>query len=123
VSAKYTKEHEWVRIEGDVATCGISAYAAEQLGDIVYVELPVAGKALKKDGEMAVVESAKAASDVFAPISGAVIAVNDALSADPALVNASAESDGWMVKLKISDASELAALMDEAAYKEFVGSL
>jgi glycine cleavage system H protein len=123
MGVKYTKEHEWVRVEGDVATCGISVYAAEQLGDIVYVELPAAGKAVKKDGEMAVVESAKAASDVFAPISGTVVAVNDALSGDPALVNSGPEGEGWMVKLKIGDASELGALMDEAAYKEFVGSL
>jgi glycine cleavage system H protein len=123
VSVKYTKEHEWVRVEGDVATCGISAYAAEQLGDIVYVELPAAGKTLKKDGDMAVVESAKAASDVFAPISGTVVAVNEALSGDPALVNSGPEGEGWMVKLKIGDAGELAGLMDEAAYKDFVGSL
>ncbi len=123
MSVKYTKEHEWVRVERDVATCGISVYAAEQLGDIVYVELPAAGKALKKDGDMAVVESAKAASDVFAPISGTVVSVNEALSSDPALVNSGAEGDGWMVKLKIADSAELAGLMDEAAYKEFVGSL
>jgi glycine cleavage system H protein len=123
MGVKYTKEHEWVRVEDDIATCGISVYAAEQLGDIVYVELPAAGKAVKKDCEMAVVESAKAASDVFAPISGTVVAVNDALSGDPALVNAGAEAEGWMVKLKVSDAGELAALMDEAAYKDFVGSL
>ncbi len=123
MTIKYTREHEWVRVEGDVATCGISVYAAEQLGDIVYVELPAAGKAVSKDGEMAVVESAKAASDVFAPISGTIVAVNDALSSDPALVNSGPEGEGWMVKLKVGDASELAALMDEAAYKEFVGSL
>ena len=123
MSVKYTKEHEWVRVEGDVATCGISVYAAEQLGDIVYVELPAAGKTVKKNGEMAVVESAKAASDVFAPVSGTIVAVNEALSGDPALVNSGPEGEGWMVKLKIGDASELAALMDEAAYKNFVGSL
>ena len=112
-----------MRVEGDVATCGISVYAAEQLGDIVYVELPAAGKTVKKNGEMAVVESAKAASDVFAPVSGTIVAVNEALSGDPALVNSGPEGEGWMVKLKIGDASELAALMDEAAYKNFVGSL
>jgi glycine cleavage system H protein len=120
---KYTKEHEWVRVEGDFATCGISVYAAEQLGDIVYVELPPDNAVVKKDGEMAVVESAKAASDVFAPISGTVAAVNDALIDNPALVNESAEGRGWMVKLKIGDAGELAGLMDEAAYKDFVGNL
>jgi glycine cleavage system H protein len=123
MGVKYTKEHEWVRVEGDVAVCGISVYAAEQLGDIVYVELPSAGKTVKKDGEMAVVESAKAASDVFAPISGTVVAVNDALAGDPALVNSGPEGEGWMVKLKIADAGEIAALMDEAAYKDFLGSL
>ena len=120
---KYTKEHEWVRVEGDVAVCGITAYAAEQLGDIVYVELPSEGKAVKKDGEMAVVESAKAASDVFAPISGTVVSVNPALGEKPELVNAGPESEGWMVKLRVADAGELAGLMDEAAYKDFVGSL
>jgi glycine cleavage system H protein len=123
MGVKYTKEHEWVRVEGDVATCGISVYAAEQLGDIVYVELPPDNTVVKKDGEMAVVESAKAASDVFAPISGTVAAVNDALIDNPALVNESAEGEGWMVKLKLSDAAELSGLMDEAAYKEFVGNL
>jgi glycine cleavage system H protein len=120
---KYTKEHEWVRVEGDIAICGITAYAAEQLGDIVYVELPNEGRAVKKDGEMAVVESAKAASDVFAPITGTVVAVNPALGEKPELVNAGPEGEGWMVKLRIGNASELDGLMDEAAYKEFLGSL
>ncbi len=120
---KYTKEHEWVRVEDDVAICGITAYAAEQLGDIVYVELPNEGKAVKKDGEMAVVESAKAASDVYAPLSGTVVAVNPSLGENPALVNESAEDKGWMVKLRMSDVSQLSDLMDEAAYKEFLGSL
>jgi glycine cleavage system H protein len=123
MALKYTKEHEWVRVEGDVAVCGISAYAAEQLGDIVYVELPNEGRAVKKDGEMAVVESAKAASDVFAPISGTVVAVNPALGEKPELVNAGPEGEGWMVKLRIADQGEIAALMDEAAYKDFLGSL
>lgn len=123
MAVKYTKEHEWVRVEGDVAICGISAYAAEQLGDIVYVELPNEGRAVKKDGEMAVVESAKAASDVFAPISGTVVAVNPALGEKPELVNAGPEGEGWMVKLRIADQGEIAALMDEAAYKEFLGGL
>jgi glycine cleavage system H protein len=123
MAVKFTKEHEWVRVEGDTATCGITAYAAEQLGDIVYVELPAEGRAVKKDGEMAVVESAKAASDVYAPVSGTITGVNSALSDNPALVNEGAESGGWMVKLKLADAGELSALMDEAQYKEFLGSL
>jgi glycine cleavage system H protein len=123
MAVKYTKEHEWVRVEGDVAVCGISAYAAEQLGDIVYVELPNEGKAVKKDGEMAVVESAKAASDVFAPITGTVVAVNPALGEKPELVNAGPEGEGWMVKLRVGNPGELDALMDEAAYKEFLGGL
>jgi glycine cleavage system H protein len=123
MSVKYTKEHEWVRIEGDVAVCGISAYAAEQLGDIVYVELPGEGKVVTKDGEMAVVESAKAASDVYAPLSGTIVAVNSKLSDDPALVNSGPESEGWMVKMRVADVGELSGLMDEAQYKAFLGSL
>jgi glycine cleavage system H protein len=123
MNTKYTKEHEWVRLEGDIATCGISKYAAEQLGDIVYVELPAAGKALTKDSEMAVVESAKAASDVFAPVSGVVVAINPALADKPETVNEGPEGEGWMVKIKVSDAAEIDRLMDDAAYQAFVGSL
>jgi glycine cleavage system H protein len=123
MTTRYTKDHEWVRLEGDVAVVGITPYAAEQLGDVVYVELPAVGKAVKAGGEMAVVESAKAASDVYAPISGEVSAVNDALSGSPQLVNEGADKGGWFVKLKPSNTSELDALMDEAAYAAYVKGL
>ncbi len=119
----YTKDHEWVRIEGDTAIMGITAYAAEQLGDVVFVELPEAGKALKKGDAGAVVESVKAASDVYSPISGEVVEVNDALDASPQTVNEAPETDGWLMKLKLADAGEVDDLMDEAAYKEFVATL
>ena len=117
---KYTKEHEWVRIEGDTAVVGISPYAQEQLGDVVFVELPEVGKQIEKGKEAAVVESVKAASEVYAPVSGEVIAVNDALAKDPALVNKSPTGDGWFLKLKLKDKAELADLMDEAAYRKFI---
>jgi glycine cleavage system H protein len=120
---KYTEDHEWVRIEGDVAVIGISAYAAEQLGDVVYVELPAIGAKFAKGKDMAVVESAKAASDVFAPISGEVVAINDALAEAPETVNAGPEGEGWFVKLKIADKAELEALMDSGAYDAFVKGL
>jgi glycine cleavage system H protein len=114
---RYTKDHEWVRLEGDDATMGITAYAAEQLGDVVFVELPEVGKSFKKGDELAVVESVKAASEVYAPVSGEVVAVNDALEGEPGTVNEAPDSKGWFVKLKIADAGELESLMDEAAYK------
>ncbi|MBI1188877.1 MAG: glycine cleavage system protein GcvH [Alphaproteobacteria bacterium] len=120
---KYTKDHEWVRMEGDVAVVGITPYAAEQLGDVVFVELPDIGKAVNAGADMAVVESAKAASDVYAPISGSVEAVNDALSGSPQLVNESADGDGWFVKIKPANAADLDALMDEAAYADYVKGL
>lgn len=120
---KYTEEHEWVRMEGDVAIVGISAYAAEQLGDVVYVELPAIGAKVVKGKDMAVVESAKAASDVYAPISGEIVAVNDALGSAPETVNAGAEAGGWFVKIKPSNAGEIDALMDAGAYKTFVEGL
>lgn len=123
MTTRYTKDHEWVRLEGDVAVVGITPYAAEQLGDVVYVELPAVGKAVKAGGEMAVVESAKAASDVYAPISGEISAVNDALSASPQLVNEGADAGGWFAKIKPANASELDALMDDAAYAEYVKGL
>ncbi len=123
MSKRYTKDHEWVKLEGDVATIGISAYAAEQLGDVVYVELPPAGKSFAQGADMAVVESAKAASDVYAPIGGEIVAVNDALSTAPDLVNQSAENDAWFVKLKVANKAELDALMDEGAYSDFVKGL
>jgi glycine cleavage system H protein len=120
---KFTEQHEWVRVEGDTATIGISAYAAEQLGDVVFVELPAIGKKLAQFGEAAVVESVKAASEVYAPVSGDVIEVNKALEANPALVNEGPLKEGWFAKLKITDKAELSKLMDEAQYKEFVKGL
>ena len=123
MTTKYTKDHEWVRLDGDVAIVGITPYAAEQLGDVVYVELPEAGKSFAQGADMAVVESAKAASDVYAPISGEVIASNDALGGAPETVNADASGGGWFVKLKPSNKAELDALMDEAAYADYVKGL
>ena len=119
----FTREHEWVRVEGDTATVGISNHAQEQLGDIVFAEVPEAGRQLSKGQEAAVVESVKAASDVYAPVSGEVVAGNQAVADDPALVNSDPEGQGWFFKLKLSDPSELEGLMDEAAYREFLGSL
>lgn len=117
---KYSKEHEWIRVEGDVATIGITQHAAEQLGDLVFVDLPDIGKTVAPGDEAAVVESVKAASEVYAPISGEVIEVNSVLADEPGKVNEAPEGDGWFLKLKLSDASELDALMDEATYKAFV---
>jgi glycine cleavage system H protein len=113
----YTTDHEWLRIEGDVATIGITDYAQEQLGDVVFVELPKVGRTLKKAEAAAVVESVKAASDVYAPISGEVVEANEAITAEPALVNSDAAGKAWFFKMKIADKSELGELMDEAAYK------
>lgn len=115
----YTSEHEWIRVEGDVGTVGITKFAAEKLGDVVFVELPDAGKKVKKEGDMAVVESVKAASDVYAPVSGDVVESNAAIVDDPATVNADPEGGGWFVKLKLSNAGELSGLMDKAAYDKF----
>ncbi|HEY4135628.1 MAG TPA: glycine cleavage system protein GcvH [Alphaproteobacteria bacterium] len=120
---KYTQEHEWIRVEGDVGTVGITDYAQGQLGDVVYVELPAVGKAVKQGGDMAVVESVKAASEVYAPVSGEVVGVNDALTGAPETVNADAAGKGWFVKIKLGDRSQLDALMDEAAYKKFLSDL
>ena len=119
----FTEEHEWIEVEGDRATIGITDYAQGQLGDIVFVEVPAAGTQLAKGKEAAVVESVKAASDVYAPVSGTVTEGNPALEDDPALVNTAAESDGWFFKLAMSDAGELDGLMDEVAYKDFVAGL
>ena len=119
----FTKDHEWIRIEGDVATVGITDYAQSQLGDVVYVELPEIGKALAKGDEAAVVESVKAASEVFAPVSGSVTAVNAALADEPGKINESPETDGWFLKMKLTASDELAELMDEEAYKVFVETL
>ena len=119
----FTEEHEWIEVDGDTATVGITDHAQSQLGDIVFVEVPQAGTVLAKGKEAAVVESVKAASDVYAPVSGTVTEGNTALEDDPALVNADAEDSGWFFKLTIADAGELDGLMDEAAYREFVASL
>ncbi len=113
----YTTDHEWLAIDGDVATVGITDYAQSQLGDVVFVELPKVGRTLKKAEAAAVVESVKAASDVYAPVTGEVLETNDALAAEPALVNSDAQSKAWFFKIKIADKSELGGLMDEAAYK------
>ena len=117
MTTRYTKDHEYIRLEGDTGTVGITDYAQSQLGDVVFVELPKVGRSLKKADAAAVVESVKAASDVYAPISGDVLEVNDAVAAEPALVNSDAAGKAWFFKLKISDKSELEGLMDEAAYK------
>jgi glycine cleavage system H protein len=122
MTLKFTKDHEWVSADGDVATCGITDYAQQQLGDIVFVDVPPVGRTVTKGGDAAVVESVKAASDVYAPLSGEVIASNEALAADPSLVNTSPETNGWLFKLKLSNLAELADMMDEAAYKTFVAS-
>jgi glycine cleavage system H protein len=122
MTVKYSKDHEWVKVDGGIATIGITNHAQEQLGDVVFVELPKVGKKVEKGGEAAVVESVKAASEVYAPISGEVVAVNNELEGDPALVNRGAEGDGWFMKVKVKDAGELAELMDKAAYDKFVAS-
>lgn len=119
----FTKDHEWISVEGDTATVGITDYAQAQLGDVVFVEVPQAGAAVEKGKEAAVVESVKAASDVYAPVSGTVVEGNAAIEADPALVNSAPESEGWFFKLTLSDASELEGLMDADAYKAFVAGL
>jgi glycine cleavage system H protein len=113
----YTSDHEWIRIEGDIATIGITDYAQSQLGDVVFVELPKVGRSLKKAEAAAVVESVKAASDVYAPITGEVVEVNEALAAEPAMVNSDADDKAWFFKMKIADKSEFGGMMDEAAYK------
>jgi glycine cleavage system H protein len=123
MAKRYTKDHEWISIDGDVATVGISQYAQEQLGDVVYVELPDIGKKVSKGGEAAVVESVKAASEVYAPVGGEVVEVNGALADAPATVNEEAEGKGWFLKLRVSDASELDGLMSEDDYKAFLATL
>ena len=123
MSRYFTDEHEWIDVEGEIATVGITDYAQQQLGDIVFVELPAEGATFEKGDDAAVVESVKAASDVYSPISGEVVETNSALEDEPALVNSDAEEDGWFFKLRVTDASELEGLMTEAAYKKFVASL
>ena len=113
----FTSDHEWLKIDGDVATVGITDYAQTQLGDVVFVELPKVGRQLKKADAAAVVESVKAASDVYAPVSGEIVAINEALAAEPALVNSDANDGAWFFKIRIADKAELDGLMDEAAYK------
>jgi glycine cleavage system H protein len=120
---KYTKDHEWIRVEGDTGTVGISDYAQHQLGDIVFVELPDVGRVLEAGKEAAVVESVKAASDVYAPVSGEVIEGNQAVAEDPALINSDPEGQGWFFKLKLDNPGEIDGLMDEPAYREWLQTL
>ena len=120
---KFSEDHEWILVEGDIGTIGITGYAQEQLGDVVFVELPEAGKTLAKGDEAAVVESVKAASEIYAPVSGEVAEANDALAEDPAKVNSDPQGEGLFFKMKIANPSELDGLMDEAAYKTYVEGL
>ena len=117
---RYTKDHEWVRLDGDEATVGITAYAADQLGDIVFVELPDVGKALSRHATFGVVESVKAVSDLFAPLSGEVAATNDALTGSPELVNGDPYGEGWMIKVRLSETAEVDGLLDAAAYDALI---
>ena len=119
----YTDQHEWLSVDGDVALIGITNYAQEQLGDVVFVELPKAGAEFSQGDEAAVVESVKAAAEVYAPVNGVIVEVNPDLEDDPSLVNSGPESDGWFFKIKLSDVSELEALMTKAAYDEYVADL
>jgi len=123
MSRYFTEDHEWIDVEGELGTVGITDYAQGQLGDIVFVELPEEGKTFDKGDDAAVVESVKAASDVYAPVSGEVVEVNGALEGEPALVNSDADEDGWFFKLRITDAEELKSLMNEAAYTKYIGDL
>jgi glycine cleavage system H protein len=117
---RFTKDHEWVRREGDTVVIGITDYAQEQLGDVVYVELPELGRQVEQGKEAAVVESAKAASEVYAPVTGEVVAVNEVIAGDPGKVNSDPMGDGWFMKLRLADPAQLDALWDEAAYRKFV---
>ncbi|MGC2854549.1 glycine cleavage system protein GcvH [Novispirillum sp. DQ9] len=119
----FTEDHEWLRVEGDTATVGITEYAQQQLGDVVFVELPEVGKDVTQGGEAAVVESVKAASEVFSPVTGTVTAINDDLEGTPSLVNEDAQGAGWFFELTLSDPGELDSLMDQAAYDAFVAGL
>jgi glycine cleavage system H protein len=123
MSLYFTREHEWIRLDGDTATVGISDHAQQALGDIVFAEVPDAGRQVKKGEEAAVVESVKAASDVYAPVSGEVIEANGVLADDPAVINRDPEGEGWFFKLKLADSGELDGLMDEAAYRDWVKTL
>jgi len=119
----FTNDHEWIKVDGDVGTVGITDYAQEQLGDVVFVELPEVGAQLERGGEAGVVESVKAASEVYAPVSGEIVEVNEALADAPDTVNGSAQAGGWFFKIKMSDPAELDGMMDAAAYKDLVASL
>ena len=123
MSTRYTKDHEWIRLDGDVATVGITEHAQEQLGDIVYVELPEIGRAVTKGGDAAVVESVKAASDVYAPASGEIVAINEALGSTPGAINEEAEGKGWFFRLKLTSPDELNELMSAEQYKAFLATL
>jgi len=123
MTTRYTKDHEWIRLDGDVATVGISEHAQSALGDIVYVELPEIGREVEQGGEAAVVESVKAASDVYAPVSGQVVAVNEALDGAPATINEDAEGKGWFFRLKPSSPAQIDALMTAEQYKEYLATL
>jgi glycine cleavage system H protein len=123
MTTRYTKDHEWIRLDGDVATVGISQHAQNALGDIVYVELPEIGKEVEKGGDAAVVESVKAASDVYAPVSGQVVAINDQLDGAPATINEDAEGKGWFFRLKLTDPGQLDELMSAEQYKEYLTTL
>ena len=123
MTTRYTKDHEWIRLDGDVATVGITEHAQSALGDIVYVELPEIGRKVEKGGEAAVVELVKAASDVYAPVSGEVVAVNEALDGAPATINEDAEGKGWFFRLKLSTPAQLDALMSAEQYKEYLATL
>ena len=118
---KFTEEHEWLRVEGDVVVVGITEHAAEQLGDIVFIELPEADTEVVKDDEVVVIESVKAASDILAPIDGKIVEVNEMLVDEPGKVNDEAQGDGWFFKMKVADATQMDEMMDEPAYKKFIG--
>ena len=122
-AVRFTEDHEWIRTEGDVATVGITDYAQQQLGDVVYVELPQPGRALTRGDEAAVVESVKAAAEVYAPVDGEVVEANGALEGDPGLVNRAAQAEGWFFKVRLATPGQLDALMDEAGYAKFVEGL
>jgi len=123
MTTRYTRDHEWIRLDGDIATIGISDYAQEQLGDVVFVELPTIGKTFEKGAEAAVVESVKAASEIFAPVAGEVVEINEALEGEPGTVNASPEGDGWFMKLKVANAAEVNELMDADGYEAFLETI
>jgi len=118
---KYTEEHEWLQVDGDIVTVGITAHAAEQLGDVVFVELPEVGTEVSKDDEIVVIESVKAASDILAPLDGEIVEINEAIVENPALVNEDPTGEAWFFKMKASDLSAMDDYMDEAAYNEFIG--